>query len=139
MNLVIFSGKLANVYDNVYNVRFTIAEKYKGKTQFVTFTAFNNTAEFLKKYINIGDHISVEGRIDSYRNNQGKDAISLVANSINFEGYQRRNEQKPISNTFEEIKDTNQPFLGDDTIKAEIQNAETWEDIVNVTNDLLKT
>lgn len=127
MNIVIISGKFANIFDNITNVRFTIAEKYKDKTQFITITAFGNNAEFIKKYVKKGDHISVEGRIDVYTNNFGKETLSLVANTINFEGYQKPKETKTEHQT--------PPIQGE--VMTEIENTESWEEIVSLTNSIL--
>lgn len=93
MNLVILSGKVANKYDNGGNVRLTIAEKYKQNTQFISVTTFGNTANFVRTYVNIGDAISIEGRMDTFKGNDGKERLSIVANTVNFEGYQRPKER----------------------------------------------
>lgn len=105
MNIVILSGKVANKFDNGGNVRFTIADNYKDHTTFITVTAFSNTADFVRRYINIGDSISIEGRVGNYTDNGGQERISIIANKVNFEGYQRRKEDISFLNDNPDFED----------------------------------
>lgn len=87
MNLAILSGNVCTMFDNQHNVRLTIADNYKDNTDYITVTLFSNQAEFARKYITKGDHVSIEGRITTYKDNTGRDVIGITAKNISFEGY----------------------------------------------------
>lgn len=87
MNLVILSGNVCTMFDNQHNMRLTIADNYKDNTDYITVTLFSNQAEFARKYITKGDHVSIEGRITTYKDNSGKDVMGITAKNISFEGY----------------------------------------------------
>lgn len=93
MNIVILSGNVTSIYDNTTNIKVTIADNYKENTTFIPITFFNeNTCNFIRKYIKIGDHISIENaRIGSYRDNQNKECLSVIGSLISFEGYKNPN------------------------------------------------
>ena len=89
MNTVILTGNVTSIYDNATNIKVTIADNYKENTTFIPVTFFNeNTCKFIRKYIKTGDHVSVENaRIGSYKDNNGKECLSVIGTIINFEGY----------------------------------------------------
>lgn len=89
MNIVILTGNVASVYDNTDNVKITIADNYKERTDFIAVTAFGASANFARQYIKIGDHISIQGRVTTYKDNTGRTVMSLIANTISFEGYKK--------------------------------------------------
>ena len=94
MNLVIVTGNVCQVYDNGNNVRISIADNYKDTTTYIPIFLFSGNAEFAKKYIVKGDHVSIEGRIGNYKGNDGKEHLTIIANRINFEGYRNPNKGK---------------------------------------------
>lgn len=100
MNIVILSGNVCSVYDNSHNVKITIADNYKERTDYIQVALFNNQAEFARKYIKVGDHISVRGRISTYKGNKGE-TMGVNATEINFEGY--KNPSKNKADSFSEI------------------------------------
>ena len=75
------------MFDNQHNVRLTIADNYKDNTDYITVTLFGSQAEFARKYITKGDHVSIEGRITTYNDNTGNDIMGITAKNISFEGY----------------------------------------------------
>ena len=88
MNKVIVTGNISSIYENSGNTKVTIADNYKDKTTFIPCTVFaESTRKFIKNYMRTGDHIVIEGRIGSYKDNNGKETISIIAESVNFEGY----------------------------------------------------
>lgn len=87
MNNVILSGNIANIYINSNNTRIVIASTYKQKTSFITVTCFNSTAEFVKNYMQVGDHVAITGRLGTYKDSCNRETIDVIADRINFEGY----------------------------------------------------
>lgn len=110
MNLVILTGNVCNMFDNGNNVRITIADNYKERTDYIKVTLFKNQADFARKFIKIGDHVSVQGRVSTYASNKGE-AIGVTAHEISFEGYKnpnkkedkQPNEEKTKSDSFSDI------------------------------------
>lgn len=110
MNLVILTGNVCNMYDNGSNVKITIADNYKERTDYIKVTLFKNQADFARKYVKIGDHISVQGRVSTYESNMGA-TLGITAHEIGFEGYKnpnkkedkQPNEEKTNSNSFSDI------------------------------------
>lgn len=98
MNKVILTGNVTAKYDNGTNVRITIADNYKDGTNFIPITLFDNNADFTRKYISIGDHICVEGALNSYErmDESGKHVSSLFVQcwSVGFEGFKNPNKNK---------------------------------------------
>lgn len=101
MNLVILTGNVCNMYDNQHNVRITIADNFKDKTEYIKVTLFNNQANFARKFIEIGDHVSVKGRISSYKSNSGE-SLGITAHDISFEGYRNPQKEQRKNCEFEE-------------------------------------
>ena len=99
MNIAIISGNVAQKYDNGTNIRLSIADTYKDKTTFIPVFLYDSSALFAQKYIKIGDHISVEGRLSTYRNNQNKDVLTMIATRVSFEGYKNPNRDNRTSYT----------------------------------------
>ena len=101
MNTVILTGNVCSMFDNNSNIRLTIADNYKDNTDYITVTLFNNQMEFARNYIKVGDHIAIQGRISTYKNNMGKEIMGITANNISFEGYRNPN-KKEIEDTIPE-------------------------------------
>lgn len=93
MNMVILTGNVCNMFDNDNNVRITIADNYKERTDYIKVTLFKNQADFARKYIKIGDHISVQGRVSTYESNKGE-TLGITAHEISFEGYKNPNKKE---------------------------------------------
>lgn len=98
MNKVLITGNVTSKYDNGTNVRITVADNYKNGTNYIPVTLFDQKADFAKKFINIGDHICIEGAIGckQRQNEVGKQENSLFVQcwSISFEGYRNPNKDK---------------------------------------------
>ena len=101
MNTVILTGNVCSMFDNNSNIRLTIADNYKDNTDYITVTLFNNQMEFARNYMKVGDHIAIQGRISTYKNNMGKEIMGITANNISFEGYKNPN-KKEIEDTIPE-------------------------------------
>ena len=99
MNTVILTGNVCSMFDNNTNIRLTIADNYKDNTDYITVTLFNNQMEFARKYMKVGDHIAIQGRISTYKNNMGKEIMGITANNISFEGYRNPNKKEIEENT----------------------------------------
>lgn len=88
MNEVIVTGNITSIFENEGNTKVTVADNYKDTTTFIPCTFFSeNTRQFIKKYMIKGDHVAIKGRIGNYKDNSGKETLSIVAHEINFEGY----------------------------------------------------
>ena len=96
MNTVILTGNVCSMFDNNTNIRLTIADNYKDNTDYITVTLFNNQMEFARKYMKVGDHIAIQGRISTYKNNMGKEIMGITANNISFEGYRNPNKKESV-------------------------------------------
>ena len=101
MNTVILTGNVCSMFDNNTNIRLTIADNYKDNTDYITVTLFNNQMEFARKYMKVGDHIAIQGRISTYKNNMGKEIMGITANNINFEGYRNPNKKESVNSVSE--------------------------------------
>lgn len=125
MNVVILTGNIASIYDNTDNVKITIADNYKDRTDFIAVTVFGTSANFARQYLKIGDHISIQGRVTTYKDNIGRTIMSIVANTVSFEGYKkykddtitaaveyRKSDEGEGFNAFTDVKDdeTDLPF-----------------------------
>ena len=97
MNTVILTGNVCSMFDNNTNIRLTIADNYKDNTDYITVTLFNNQMEFARKYMKVGDHIAIQGRISTYKNNMGKEIMGITANNISFEGYRNPNKKESVN------------------------------------------
>ena len=82
MNTVILTGNVCSMFDNNTNIRLTIADNYKDNTDYITVTLFNNQMEFARKYMKVGDHIAIQGRISTYKNNMGYRNPNKNVNSV---------------------------------------------------------
>lgn len=83
---MILTGNVCNIYDNQHNVKITIADNFKDRTDYIKVALFKNQAEFARKFIKIGDHVSIRGRASTYEGNTGE-TLGIIAHEINFEGY----------------------------------------------------
>ena len=98
MNKVIITGNVTAKYDNGTNVRITIADNYKDGTNFIPVTLFDQNAKFVKKFVNIGDHIYVDGAISSSET-KGEDGkkrnkVFIQVWRVGFEGFRNPNKDK---------------------------------------------
>jgi single-strand DNA-binding protein len=86
-------------------VKFTLATSFGEKTTWHNILAWNKTAELIEKYVNKGDKVDVEGRIDnrSYDDKDGnKRYVSdIVCHQIIFLG----SKAAPKENHTESTKD----------------------------------
>ena len=104
MNEVIVTGNITSIFENAGNTKVTVADNYKETTTFIPCTFFSeNTRQFIKKYMVTGDHVAIRGRIGNYKDNAGKETLSVVAHEINFEGY--KNPSKVAKETGKETDD----------------------------------
>lgn len=103
MNTVILTGNVCSMFDNNTNIRLTIADNYKDNTDYITVTLFNNQMEFARKYMKVGDHIAIQGRISTYKNNMGKEIMGITANNISFEGYKNPSKKAVEENTYSNV------------------------------------
>lgn len=98
MNKVIITGNVTAKYDNGTNVRITIADNYKDGTNFIPVTLFDQNADFVKKFVNIGDHIYIDGALSSTET-QGEDGkkrnkVFIQCWRVGFEGFRNPNKDK---------------------------------------------
>ena len=127
MNKVIFIGRTTEDIESKVTpsgtsiAEFSIAVKrpFKGngeqESDFFNCVAYGKTAETIGRYVNKGDLIGLEGRVqtENYTNREGKKVYvtKIVAESVEFLQTKKQEEQKPIfadpfaSAKFEEIKD----------------------------------
>ena len=107
MNILILTGNVCSIYDNTTNMRITIADNFKNKTDYIKVTLFENQMNFAKKYVKIGDHIAIQGRITTYKDNSGRETMGIVANNISFEGYKNpKKENNEGKESFIELGET---------------------------------
>lgn len=129
MNKVIFIGRTTKDIESKVTpsgtsiAEFSIAVKrpFKSNSEqesdFFNCVAYGKTAETIGRYVNKGDLIGLEGRVqtENYTNREGKKVYvtKIVAESVEFLQTKKQDEQKPIftetdpfsSAKFEEIKD----------------------------------
>ncbi len=96
LNRVILIGRLtSNIElrysnDQVPYTYFTLAITRQGqrdKTDFIPCVAFRSTAELMARYLSKGSMISVEGRIEVYRNEvngEYQTRTNIVVNNVSF-------------------------------------------------------
>ena len=118
MNTVILTGNVCSMFDNNTNIRLTIADNYKDNTDYITVTLFNNQMEFARKYMKVGDHIAIQGRISTYKNNMGKEIMGITANNISFEGYKNPSKKAVEENTFSSVNN----MLRNDSVNSVSEN-----------------
>lgn len=118
MNTVILTGNVCSMFDNNTNIRLTIADNYKDNTDYITVTLFNNQMEFARKYMKVGDHVAIQGRISTYKNNMGKEIMGITANNISFEGYKNPSKKAVEENTFSSVND----MLRNDSVNSVSEN-----------------
>lgn len=120
-NKCIFVGRMVRdpeirtIGDN-HVVDFTLAvdRQFTNKdgerqADFINFTAWNNTADFIAKYFSKGSAFLVEGnyRVDKYTNKDGNDAWKnyIYVDKVSFVGSKNSNSSENNGNT--EIANTN--------------------------------
>ena len=101
MNFVILTGNVSQMWvNNDRNVKVCIADNYAtkegNKTIYIPIMCYDKNAEWAAKHVKVGDHISVQGIISSYKNNNGNECLSIIARRIGFEGYKRTMAMEPI-------------------------------------------
>lgn len=101
MNFVILTGNVSQMWvNNDRNVKVCIADNYAtkegNKTIYIPIMCYDKNAEWAAKHVKVGDHISVQGIISSYKNNSGNECLSIIARRIGFEGYKRTMAMEPI-------------------------------------------
>lgn len=105
MNLVILSGNVSQIWvndgDNTHNVKVCIADNYRtkdgsDKAIYIPIMCYDRNADWATKHLKKGDHISVQGILTTYRNNNGAEVLSVIARRISFEGYKRTTAMEPI-------------------------------------------
>lgn len=110
MNKVILTGNVTAKYDNETNVRITIADNFKTGTSFIPITLFDQKADFVRKFVNIGDHIYVEGALSSTESQdeggKKKNKLFVQCWSIGFEGFRNPNKDKNPSYSAENTSAT---------------------------------
>lgn len=113
INQVILTGTVVNTYDNLKSIKLVIAQNYKNTKTYIPVLVCNNAGMvFIKRYIEKGSYISVQGRVSTYKNNQGHESVCIFANSINFEGYKKNNNvTEGPANGFEEMQEDDVPFI----------------------------
>lgn len=101
MNFVILTGNVSQMWvNNDRNVKVCIADNYAtkegNKTIYIPIMCYDKNAEWAAKHVKVGDHISVQGIISSYKNNNGNECLSIIARRIGFECYKRTMAMEPI-------------------------------------------
>lgn len=77
-------GKGKNKVSRVWN---TLAIRRDSETtDFIPFTILGKGAEILEEYASKGDKILIEGRLETYTNDDNKTIISVLANNIELCG-----------------------------------------------------
>ena len=127
MNVCIFSGNISRVDELKEGatpyIKFGVAVNKKQKddskaADFVNFTAFGKTAEFIGKYCQKGNKVTVQSHYapGSYTNKEGKTVYThdFIVDSI--ERQERAELNKPADDGFkdvkpDELKDEGLPFF----------------------------
>lgn len=92
INYCILTGRVAKIYDNNNNLRIYIAQnKANGETDFIPLSAFgDNRISFIKKYVKVGDYISVQCNIGIWKKQNGKEELTLYLNNLQWENNVKR-------------------------------------------------
>lgn len=123
MNKILITGNVTSKYDNGTNVRITIADNYKDGTNYIPVTLFDQKADFAKKFINIGDHVYIEGALGcrQRQDNNGKQENSLFVQcwSIGFEGYRNPNKDRNPSYSGESASALTEDEIADGFLRSQ--------------------
>lgn len=126
MNKVIIIGRntkeieLRQTTSGTSAIEFSIAVKRAFKnangeyeSDFFNCVAFNKTAETISRYVNKGDQIAIEGRLQtrSYTNREGKKitVTEIVVENVEFLQAKKQEEPKQTEQQWEELD----PFKND--------------------------
>ena len=98
MNLTILTGNIAKIYNNDTNARMMIADNYKEKATFIPVSLYGPLANHVLRYMEAGDHVSVVGRVSTYKTPNGEERVSIIASRVSFEGYKNPRKALPTTN-----------------------------------------
>lgn len=128
MNKVVISGWLQfepeikvvgskgiSMLQNVVSVK----DKFKGadgkyKYHNVRIKAYRHTADFIGNYIHKGDKILLEGSLDVYRTEEGKEYVSVVASDVEIIEAKRTATKQAVSKSDEGFFEGFSEMEGDD-------------------------
>ena len=79
-----------------------LADNFKERSDYIPISLFGKMAEHVLKYMQVGDHISIEGRVSTYRDNLNNERVTIIANRVNFEGYKNPKKSAINNNTSNE-------------------------------------
>lgn len=128
MNKVMLSGFVSTditAHDgNTPRITFSVAvSEYFGgdsNVQFIPCVMFGKGIDFVQKYFKKGSGIEVEGRLNIYKNDEGKIYTSVMVKSVEFgkgKGKDSDGGAKPVANKKEQMQNDN-PF--DDSELADL-------------------
>lgn len=95
MNRVTIYGRIGRIDaeslkikgEEVRKVKFTIADKvYKNTTVWHSVVAWRGTATAIERYCKVGDRLVVNGQINSFKTNEGKEIHYITCSDIAFVG-----------------------------------------------------
>lgn len=93
MNRVTIYGRIGKIEaenvnvkgEDVCKVKFSIADKIdKNTTVWHSIVAWRGTATTIEKYCKVGDRLIVNGSINSFKTNEGKEVHYITCNDIAF-------------------------------------------------------
>lgn len=105
MNKVTIYGRIGRIDaeslkikgEEVRKVKFTIADKVdKNTTVWHSIVAWRGTATAIEKYCKVGDRLIVNGSINSFKTNEGKEIHYITCNDIAFIETANNSEQNPF-------------------------------------------
>lgn len=102
MNLTIITGNVTQIYENsASHIKIIVADNYKEKTTYIPIMCFEKQATWAIRNLRAGDHIMVKAHVGTYTGNDGTTKISIIAETISYEGYPsstRRAEREAVQN-----------------------------------------
>lgn len=109
----VVGGKGISMMQNVISVK----DKFRGadgkyKYHNVRFKAYRNQADFIKNYLHKGDKILIEGALEVYRPEQGREIVSVIVSDVELLEA-KRTATKESYNTLEgftEVIEGDEPF-----------------------------
>ena len=121
INKTVTVGRVGGVYYNTNNVTVSIAVKRAFKnsqgtfeTDWLNYKAFGKTAENLNKYVSKGDIIGVEGRVNTYKDKEGKTQMSLSMDKFYFISKKDTSDNTSNSTSYKETIEQNNNKYGID-------------------------
>lgn len=110
--------KVGNDISMINNV-VSVKDKFKGadgkyKYHNIRIKAYRSTADFINRYVHKGDKILVEGSLEVYRPEQGREIVSVVVSDVELLDAKRTETKKlvkadPMFDGFEEVEEDD-PF-----------------------------